>query len=81
MSNATSITPVGAVGAASGNTASNIEALKTLIQQAMETKSQTEVRALKGDQEAIRQLATEAARAAEMAPPPQNTENELNIKA
>ena len=75
------IAPVGAVGAASGNAASTMEALKTLVQQAMETKAQTEVRALKGDQEAVRQLAAEAARAAEMAPPPSNTESELNIKA
>jgi hypothetical protein len=80
MNNVPSIAPVGAVGAASGNAASTMEALKTLVQQAMETKAQTEARALKGDQEAIRQLAVEAAREAEMAPP-QNTENELNIKA
>ena len=80
MNNVPSIDPVGAVGVASGSKPS-MEVLKTLIQEAMETADQTKARALKGDQQAIRQLAAEAARKAELAqPPPQNTESELNVK-
>ena len=81
MNDVHSITPVGAVGTQSGNGPS-MEVLKTLIQEAMETAEQTKARALKGDQQAIRQLAAEAAKDAQYElPPPQNTENELNIKA
>jgi hypothetical protein len=80
MSN-TPITPVGAVGTTPPNQ-SNLDVLKVMVQEAMETVAQTKVRALKGDQEAIRQLAIDAARAAEMAqPPPPNSDSELNIKA
>ena len=81
MNNVSSIDPVGAVGTASGSKPS-MEVLKTLIQEAMETVEQTKARALKGDQQAIRQLAAEAAKNAQHElPPPQNTEIELNVKA
>jgi hypothetical protein len=81
MNNVPSITPVGAVGTPSGNGPS-MEVLKTLIQEAMETADQTRLRALKGDQQAIRQLAIEDAKIAQHElPPPQNPEIELNIKA
>lgn len=58
-------------------------AIRAMVEKAMETAAQTVARALKGDQEAIRKLAAEAAKDAQNAQQPaqSTTDGGLNVKA
>jgi hypothetical protein len=59
-----------------------IASVKSMAQEAMETAAQTKAEAAKGDQQAIRKLATQAANNAPSAPTPnESTKRGLDAKA
>jgi hypothetical protein len=81
MKDIENISPVNSVSTASGSV-STMDAIRLMVEKAMETTAQTVARAFKGDQEAMRKLAAEAAKGGATAQPPaQNAESELDVKA